>query len=1193
MTESVAGGPYLGLQPFTEEYAPYFFGRARDTRVLTANLYAGPITVLYGESGVGKTSLLMAAVVPELRRHARDVVVPFGRWQGSSPLLSLKSACIAAVTAQLGSRAPELDSAEPLDVIVDRCARATGGGLIVILDQFDEYFVYNPDPSRAEEFEEQFARTVNRTDVDASFLISIREDSLSKLDRFQGRIPNLLENTVRLEALSVDAAEEAIRKPLERNNAERRAHGKRPIGLEDRLVTELIADADQRHGAWQSKSEGRAADGGAGRVDASVLQLLMARLFKEAITTGSLTMDLESYVRLGRAERIAGAHVDDVMAGLELENRAIAARAFHYLVTPSGSKIAYSAADLAEQLGADSSAVAKTLQLLSSGGKFLLRAVDTTAGEHGTCKYELFHDTLATQVIAWATQFKREERAQQERAEQEAKERATREKLEAEVRFRKRLGRFYALLGVVLFVAFVVCAVFLVLAQQAKAAAERAQGAAETARLEQTWQVVMNYARSELRTNPISSLKAALRATECLPASPAGGADDAGHRSEAIDVLSRALDACLLAKQENLGLGHVTSLSYATDGSYALVADNGNQGFVIVRDKDGVERARLGLNQACSNDKDQVSSERIQFAPGRTDRLAILCQPRTGYFSVNLLALSGRGLRPLLAKPVPAIAFELGKESLVTVSLYAGDKSQLELRAVEDGSRRTPFPLVNETITALKLSSDSSTLFTVSQNGQLRLWKPDGKTVVLRDQENADLLGLDPSGRFLATVEGGRVRIWDSKLDPGEPFQAMLPRFAAPYRELVIDTQVSELEFSAEGELVALAGSDGKVRVFGVQSGDQLLTLVGHVGPVAAMAFDPQTRMILTGGWDGMLRWWQPGPLDDARTSNVAVLPDGKVVATSDMNVYVWDLDHKKLVAKSPPEGDLHGHRREEINDLAVAPNARRAATAGQDGRVCLWNLDRVEAGPELPCLQHATDVLSVAFDGDDTLYSVDRAQTLYEWDLGARASPRRTHTVAGAVTLATSTQGHTLVAGGRAPFLTLVEPASGEPKGAPLSSDFIVDATFDTEGKYLAAGGTEAKLILWQRETNKIATQSAHCQTLASVAFDATSKHVATAAWDGTVMVWSVPELKPELRLTQDSPVYSVQFDRQGNLVTGSADGRIRRTYLDLSVLKKEAHEKLGALHEREVVPNDDLEALMGRACSRDGSRPLAALRE
>ena len=63
--------PYQGLVPYSEDDAEWFFGRDEWREVIADNMRAYRITVLYGESGVGKSSLLRAGVIRTLREEAR------------------------------------------------------------------------------------------------------------------------------------------------------------------------------------------------------------------------------------------------------------------------------------------------------------------------------------------------------------------------------------------------------------------------------------------------------------------------------------------------------------------------------------------------------------------------------------------------------------------------------------------------------------------------------------------------------------------------------------------------------------------------------------------------------------------------------------------------------------------------------------------------------------------------------------------------------------------------------------------------------------------------------------------------------------------------------------------------------------------------------------------------------------------
>ena len=71
-----AGSPYVGLTHYTEGEAGLFFGRDRDIGVIISNLRGARLTLLYAQSGVGKSSVLRAGVAARLsdvaKREARD-----------------------------------------------------------------------------------------------------------------------------------------------------------------------------------------------------------------------------------------------------------------------------------------------------------------------------------------------------------------------------------------------------------------------------------------------------------------------------------------------------------------------------------------------------------------------------------------------------------------------------------------------------------------------------------------------------------------------------------------------------------------------------------------------------------------------------------------------------------------------------------------------------------------------------------------------------------------------------------------------------------------------------------------------------------------------------------------------------------------------------------------------------------------
>ncbi|ESA36639.1 wd40 repeat-containing protein [Leptolyngbya sp. Heron Island J] len=230
--------PYRGLAPYSEDDAPFFFGREKLQRNIISSLKSSRLTLLYGSSGVGKSSVLQAGVVYHLRELAKQklknhgtpkfVVVMFRSWH-SDPTADLISQIEADVTKLYQEAKAEISELLPhsshLDETLQTWTELIGkkdkngqlvsrGKFLIILDQFEDYFADNFDESGEDKFAEEFSCAVTRPGLNVNFLISMRDDALSKIDRFQGRIPGLFSNYLRLKHLDIDSAQQAIVKPI-------------------------------------------------------------------------------------------------------------------------------------------------------------------------------------------------------------------------------------------------------------------------------------------------------------------------------------------------------------------------------------------------------------------------------------------------------------------------------------------------------------------------------------------------------------------------------------------------------------------------------------------------------------------------------------------------------------------------------------------------------------------------------------------------------------------------------------------------------------------------------------------------------------------------------------------------------------------------------------------------------------------
>lgn len=495
--------PYKGLMPYSEEDAALFFGREREREIISANLMASRLTLLYGASGVGKSSVLRAGVVHHLRELAQRnlaergrpefAVVVFSSWR-EDPVAGLAYRVHESVAQALNGGA--LEPAERPRTLADTLDALTArldGDLLIVLDQFEEYFLYHSQEDGEGTFAVEFPRAVNRRDLRANFLISTREDALAKLDRFKGRVSGLFENYLRIDHLDREAARAAIEKPVGQYNRWHDAGGKQ-VALEPALVDTVL----------EQLQTGRVSLGEAGRgavrvrtaparmqvrIETPYLQLVMTRLWQEELGAGSHTLRLETLSRLGGAEQIIRTHLDNVMSGLPVAEQKAAAAVFNFLVTPSGTKIAQDLPTLAGWTQLQETELGVLLEKLSQPETRIVRPVEPPADRPTGLRFEIFHDVLAAAILDWRARFVQaqeraaahqriaEERQEAERRIQEQKRRA-----EEEARAARRLRRMLVGLAAACVVA-VVAAVAAWRAESSKRRAEinahEARGAAE------------------------------------------------------------------------------------------------------------------------------------------------------------------------------------------------------------------------------------------------------------------------------------------------------------------------------------------------------------------------------------------------------------------------------------------------------------------------------------------------------------------------------------------------------------------------------------------------------------------------------------------------------------------------------------------------------------------------------------------
>jgi len=389
--------PYVGLAPFETAHADYFFGRKLDSAVLADNLLARQITVLYGASGVGKSSVLNVGL-PNALRELGEAAKPIHRRDWHEP-------------AQLAGW---------LDDVVDAARATTDIPLIVVLDQFEEYFLY-AGAEQVKNFAKSLATLIARTDLDAHLLVALRDDSLHQLDAMRLHLPGLLDTTLELRHLDEAAVREAIEGPIAVWNGRHIP----AVAVDDNFAEALIAQLRPKD------QDGQPVKGG--RVELAYLQLALERVWEaEGGASATAVRAATLTDRLKGVGEIARRHVEEVLGQLPDASQALCATVFDRLVTPSGGKILYATTDLAALAKVEPGVMDEVLSPLATGKSRILRAVEQMPGGKRMRGYEILHDILARPILDWRTAYQEaKERAAREAANREQEAARTRELAQA------------------------------------------------------------------------------------------------------------------------------------------------------------------------------------------------------------------------------------------------------------------------------------------------------------------------------------------------------------------------------------------------------------------------------------------------------------------------------------------------------------------------------------------------------------------------------------------------------------------------------------------------------------------------------------------------------------------------------------------------------------------------------------------
>ncbi|MDA0162867.1 hypothetical protein OM076_21515 [Solirubrobacter ginsenosidimutans] len=1111
--------PYVGLNYFLEADADYFFGREVESRRVIGNLLATRLTLLYAQSGVGKSSLLRAGAAATLRSAARAtfeedgapdfVPVVFSAWHGDVET-SLADAIVAAAQPFAG----EIDvRKETFEATLAHAVEVVDAPLLLILDQFEEFFLYHGADEEGAKFADALARCVLDPDLRANFLLSIREDAYASIgEHFKARIPNVYGNFLYLEYLDEEAARAAISKPLEQYN---RSNGTR-VEIEPALVDDVL-DGIRRQGA--------------ARYESAYLQLVMEEIWRLEMASDSPTLRQETLFVRGGAPEIIRSLLMRAIDKLSPEQTTLAANAFRHLVTSNGTKIALTAGELAEMAELDQAELEPVLAHLLRAR--MLREVER--GEHGV-RYELFHDRLGPPVVEWRREHlaavREARRYTEERREAELKEARLNRMLETEqVRgVRRTRIAFFVVSG--LFVLAMLVAVLAV--QQRRTAIDQANIARSRA--------LAADSAGLLAIDPERSLIAARQAATLDPT------------TEAVAALRSALSTSRVRARWRLG--PVDQASVSADGRLLVTA--AGRRARLWRTRNGRELANETFQPSVHAVTLGTRGQTALVTTGAKVYVIGPDAPRTlfnGGATVDSVSVDAGGTRVAIKTiddVVSVVDVATGRtvarsEMLGPVVFDPQDPSALVTSDCRDAPQRVSATSTEEVLSGdvvsgctISVSPDGQHSVNYDARGLVRLWDiPRGRP--LRSMvDSVDLVSAvawSPDGERLAIAGGTLATVLSARTG------ITLARLAGH------SDVISSVAFSASGAELVTTSRDGTARTWEARNGKPLVTLLGHKNDVLDAAFLPGDRGIATASTDGTARRWQVeqgGVLrENNRVLSVAFAPNGRQVASAsrDGSARLWDLTTQVAtrVRVSRPRARV-------LNSVAFDPTGRRVVLAGEDRlRRALLIITDAATRRSIGSYRSRDDAfLSARFSPDGSQIVATTIQRVIVLDVGTlRVLPVTLGRPPGAYTSAEFTPGGREILAARddgSAVILDLRSRNVRPYGPAPGA--LAGATMSPDGRRILMFGSNAVAQIVDATSGQLlARLTGHTAPVTSGAFSPDGATVVTASADRTTRVWDASN--GELLSTQayhGDGVNSVAYSRDGGtIVSGSDDWTVR----------------------------------------------------
>ncbi|RCJ34923.1 hypothetical protein A6769_21220 [Nostoc punctiforme NIES-2108] len=595
-------------------------------------------------------------------------------------------------------------------------------------------------------------------------------------------------------------------------------------------------------------------------------------------------------------------------------------------------------------------------------------------------------------------------------------------------------------------------------------------------------------------------------------------------QTQTLGVLQQVISG---TQERNRLEGHsaeVSSVSFSPDGKTIVSASNDKT--AIVWGRDGTKLRTL------TGHTDIVRS--VSFSPdGQT--IATASFDRT----VKLWRTSDGGLIRTLKGHTAEVLSLSWSANGKTIATGSADRTA-KIWQVSDGHLLRTFSGYKDFVNSVSFSPDGEILAIASADKTVKLWRvSDGllQKTLLGHSAGVSSVAFSPDGQIASASEDKTVRLWRRD-------GTLLKIIAAHNAEIL------SVNFSHDGQTLASTSADSTIKLWSSKDGFLRQTLLGHSIAVYSASFSPDDQTLVSAGADKTVRLWQrDDPLFKTLTGSqgqlysVSFSPDGQTLATAgqDTTIELWRTRDGTL--RQTLEGhstSVYGHS-DEVYGLAFSPDGETLASASLDHYIKLW---RTRDGYMIKTLQgHRSNVNSLSFSpNSQILASASGDMTIKLWNIQQKALIKtlQGHT-AEVLSVSFSPDGQVLASAGRDNKVLLWRVKDGKLLyNLPGHNNAVNAISFSPDGQVLASASADKTIKLWQVSNGTLLqTLTGHTDGVYSVSFSPDGKMIASASGDGSIKLWNRDGRELKTLPGHTDAVLSVSFSPDGKfLASASFDG-------------------------------------------------------